>query len=183
MVVAVQQTSAGSTGLFTVCIVKHCAPNLCSDKTQNLHRSTVKRIPRQCTHPRQKVDVLATHLYTSPQRDASVSSAWVLSNTAPLPVQWQYTKHAQINGETDIKTEPASKSKGQCAGNAPNTLMLANRPRTTIIEATNSALESIQLPYQNCKFHSNTCIIYDMMLIKCHHCTTKLASCQHLTSV
>ena len=31
---------------------------------------------------------------------------------------------AQINGGTDVKTVP-----GQCAGNAPNTLMSANRPR------------------------------------------------------
>ena len=45
-------------------------------------------------------------------------------------MQGQYSKHAQINGGTDSKTLPASKVKGQCAGNTPNTLILANRPRT-----------------------------------------------------
>ena len=38
-------------------------------------------------------------------------------------VQWQYTKPAQINSETDSKTVPASKIKR--AGNTPNTLILA----------------------------------------------------------
>mgnify|MGYP001798058788 CR=1 FL=1 len=52
----------------------------------------------------------------------------VLSNTAHLPVQWQYTKPTQINCGVDSKTVPASKIKGQCAGNTPNTLILANRP-------------------------------------------------------
>ena len=35
--------------------------SLCSDNTQNLHSSTVERIPKQCLHPRPKVNVLATH--------------------------------------------------------------------------------------------------------------------------
>ena len=34
--------------------------SLCSDNTQNLHSSTVERIPK-CLHPRPKVNVLATH--------------------------------------------------------------------------------------------------------------------------
>mgnify|MGYP001799878469 CR=1 FL=1 len=54
----------------------------------------------------------------------------VLLNTAHLPVQWQYSKPAQINSGTDSKTVPASKIKGQCAGNTPNTLNLANRTRS-----------------------------------------------------
>ena len=53
----------------------------------------------------------------------------VLSNTAHLPVQWQHTKPAQLNGWTDTKI-PASKTKGKYAGNTPNTLILANRPRS-----------------------------------------------------
>ena len=35
--------------------------SLCNDNTQNLHRSTVELIPKQCPHPRSKVNVLATH--------------------------------------------------------------------------------------------------------------------------
>ena len=46
--------------------------------------------------------------------------------TAHLPVQWQYTKPAHTNGGTDTKTVPASKTKGECACNTPNTLILAN---------------------------------------------------------
>ena len=52
------------------------------------------------------------------------------SNTARLLVQWQHTKPAQLNSGTDTKTVPASKTKGKCAGNTPNTLILANRPRS-----------------------------------------------------
>ena len=48
----------------------------------------------------------------------------VLSNTAHLPVQLQYTKPAQIN------RGPDSKIKSQCAGNTQNALILANRPRS-----------------------------------------------------
>ena len=47
-----------------------------------------------------------------------------------LSVQWQHTKPAQLNGGTDTKTVPASKTKGKYAGNTPNTLILANRPRS-----------------------------------------------------
>ena len=36
--------------------------SLCSDNTQNMHRSTVEWIPKQRPHPRLKGDVLATHL-------------------------------------------------------------------------------------------------------------------------
>ena len=35
--------------------------SLCSDNTQNLHRSSVKRTPRQCPHSRLKVSVRATN--------------------------------------------------------------------------------------------------------------------------
>ena len=35
--------------------------SLCSDNTQNLHSSMVERIPKQCRHPRPKVNVLAPH--------------------------------------------------------------------------------------------------------------------------
>ena len=65
-------------------------------------------------------------LYNSPQRNAPPYLPCVLSNTAHLPVPWKFTKPAQINGGTDTKTVPASKTKGQCAGNTPNTLILAN---------------------------------------------------------
>ena len=37
---------------------------------------------------------------------------------------------AQINGGTDTKEVPASKTKGQYAGNISITLILANRPRS-----------------------------------------------------
>ena len=47
----------------------------------------------------------------------------VLSNTAHLPVQGQYTKPAQINSGTDTKTVQASMIEGQCAGDTPNTLI------------------------------------------------------------
>ena len=36
---------------------------------------------------------------------------------------------SSINGGTDTKTVPASKAKGNCAGNTPDTLILANSPR------------------------------------------------------
>ena len=48
-------------------------------------------------------------------------------------MQWQHTKPAQLNGGTDTKTVPASKIKGKCAGNTPETLILANRPRSNRI--------------------------------------------------
>ena len=36
--------------------------SLCSDNTQNLHRSTVeRRIPKQCPHPRSNFNLLPTH--------------------------------------------------------------------------------------------------------------------------
>ena len=37
---------------------------------------------------------------------------------------------AQIDNGTDTKTVPASKIKGQCTGDTPYTLILANRPRS-----------------------------------------------------
>ena len=43
-------------------------------------------------------------------------------------MQRQHTKPAQLNDGMDTKM-PASKSKGKCAGNTPNTLILVNRPR------------------------------------------------------
>ena len=42
--------------------------SLCSDNTQNLHRSTVERIPRQCQHPRWKVNVLSNTLILANQK-------------------------------------------------------------------------------------------------------------------
>ena len=45
------------------------------------------------------------------------SGMLVLSNTARLPVQWQYTKPVQINSWTNSKTVPTSKIKSQCVGN------------------------------------------------------------------
>ena len=53
----------------------------------------------------------------------------LLSNTAHLLVQWQYAKPAQIFSGADTKTVPPFKMKGQCAGNKPNPLVSANRPR------------------------------------------------------
>ena len=49
------------------------------------------------------------------------------------PPQWQHTKPAQLNGGTDTKM-PASQTKGKCAGNTPNTLILANRTRSAILQ-------------------------------------------------
>ena len=50
---------------------------------------------------------------------------YVMSNTAQFPLQWQYTNPAHIISITDTNTVPASKIKAHCAGNIPNTLMLA----------------------------------------------------------
>ena len=60
---------------------------------------------------------------TAPQRNAPLSLLRVLSNTA------HHTKPAQLYGGTDTKM-PASKTKGKCAGNTPNTFILANRRRS-----------------------------------------------------
>ena len=35
--------------------------SLCNDNRQNLHKSTVERVPKQCPHPRPMVNVVATH--------------------------------------------------------------------------------------------------------------------------
>ena len=51
----VQQPFSECTAIYALCIVQ------CSDNTQNLHRSTVERIPKQFTHQRSKVNLLATH--------------------------------------------------------------------------------------------------------------------------
>ena len=72
----------------------------------------------------------------SPQRYAPISLPGVLSNTAHLPVQWQYTKPAHTIDGTETKTVPASKTKGKCAGNTPNTLILAVRPYSSKSSAT-----------------------------------------------
>ena len=85
---------------------------------------------------------------------APLSLPCVLSNTAHLSVQWQYTKPAQINGGTDTKTVPASKTKGQCAGNTPNTSILANRVRSceyavSIYQYTIRCLQILQNLHNN----------------------------------
>ena len=61
MVVVVQQPLAECTTIFTVCIVEHRPPPYAVTITQNPHKSAVEQIPRQCLHPRSKVNVLATH--------------------------------------------------------------------------------------------------------------------------
>ena len=61
MVEAVQQSSAECTAISTVYYCLKPPTSLCSDNTQNLHRPTVERIPKQCPHARPKVNVLATH--------------------------------------------------------------------------------------------------------------------------
>ena len=67
------------------------------------------------------------------EQNASVYLPCVLSNTAQNPVQWQYTKPKQLNDGTDSKSVPASKIKGQCAGNeSSNTLILAHRSWSSI---------------------------------------------------
>ena len=58
------------SGCATVLNIIHCSlyhvycltqsTSICSDNTQILHRSTVEGIPKQCPHPRPKVNVLAT---------------------------------------------------------------------------------------------------------------------------
>ena len=66
MVVAVQQPSAEYTAILTVCIVdvEH-RPLPCAMTIQkNLQTSSLEWIPRQCPHPRSKVNVLATHQTT-----------------------------------------------------------------------------------------------------------------------
>ena len=68
-------------------------------------------------------------LYNSPQQNAPLSLPCALSNTAHLPAQRQHKKPAQLNGGMDTKTVPASKTKGKCAGNTPNTSILANAER------------------------------------------------------
>ena len=49
-----------------------------------------------------------------------------------LPVQRQHTEPAHSNSGMDSKTVPASKIKGQCAANRPNTLIVANRSRSDV---------------------------------------------------
>ena len=48
----------------------------------------------------------------------------------PSLAQRQYTKPAQINCGTDSTTVPASKIKGNCAGNTSKTLIIATRTRS-----------------------------------------------------
>ena len=55
MVVAIKQPVAECSYYRTL------PASLCSDNTQNLRRSTVERIPKQCPHQRSKVSVLTTH--------------------------------------------------------------------------------------------------------------------------
>ena len=77
--------------------------SLCRDNTQNLHSSTVGRIPRQCPQPRPKVNVLATHpthvfqqeYELSTQSDRIKEITWVsikcwqiLCHTAPAQYSW-----------------------------------------------------------------------------------------------
>ena len=40
----------------------------------------------------------------------------------------------------DTKTVPASKTKGKCAGNTPNTLILANRPTSDLSEKLSTSI-------------------------------------------
>ena len=48
--------------LSLLCVLSNTAPtSLRSDNTQNLHGSTVERIPKQCPYPTSKVNVLAIH--------------------------------------------------------------------------------------------------------------------------
>ena len=54
-------------------------------------------------------------------------------------MQRQYTKPAQINSGTDSKTVPASKVKAQCTGNTPDTLIIANRPRSEVYSGEHRA--------------------------------------------
>ena len=49
-----------------------------------------------------------------------------------LPVQRQHTKPTHSNSGMDSKTVPASKIKGQCAANRPDTLIVANRSRSDV---------------------------------------------------
>ena len=67
----------------------------------------------------------------------------VLANTANLPVQWQHTKPAQLNGETDTKM-PASRTKGKCAGNTPSTLIFAPGLRYNINRGLCSEFSAVQ---------------------------------------
>ena len=52
----------------------------------------------------------------------------VLSNSADLNVQWKYTKPAPINGRTDTKTVPASKTNVNVLA-THSTLFLFNRSK------------------------------------------------------
>ena len=56
MVVAVQQPSAECTA-----VLSRVFANTAHLPSKNLHRSTVKRIWKQCTHPKSRVNALATH--------------------------------------------------------------------------------------------------------------------------
>ena len=65
MVVTVQQPIAKCTAIFTVHVVKQ-RPLPCAVTIHQtcLPRSTVEWIPKQCPHPRPKLNVLATHQIT-----------------------------------------------------------------------------------------------------------------------
>ena len=104
-----------------------------------------------------------------PLTECNVFLRCILSNTAHFPVQWQYTKLSQINSGLDLKTVIASKIKGQCAGYTPNTLILANTPRSVILKYGNKKCNNIALSSKTgiTYIYIYTCIGIKVIFKKC----------------
>ena len=116
----------------------------------------------------------------------AIFTVCVLSITAHLPEQWQYTKPAQLNGVTDSKTVPASKIKGQCTGNTTNTLIVANRLRTDTKTASTSKVQQYEYCICRARYrylaYLNTSLLFFTFLCKSGQfcvpgCIDRLLSC------
>ena len=114
----------------------------------------------------------------SPQRNAPRSLPCVLSNTARLLVQWQHTIPAQLNGETDNKTVPASKTKGKRAGNTPNIVHCWSSSMLTV-HCWSSSSNSFYVHYDLKKVHvySKKCVVEIHKLIICNRTSCLRKSC------
>ena len=105
IVVAVQQPSAECTAIF---YCAHCLTpptSLYSDKTQNLHSSTVEPIPKECPHPRAKVNVLATHPTIA---YSAKSDSLVLLNMWPTPHEGTEIAQEEARSGLSIPNNPYS---------------------------------------------------------------------------
>ena len=96
-VVAVQQPLVECTAIFTMCTVyyRKLPTYLCCDNTQNLHRSSVKQITKQCLHSRLKVNMMAEIKYmilANRRRSDIFMSAKCRTKVFELPDLWLRTR-------------------------------------------------------------------------------------------